>query len=183
MSKASKKTRKRRTFWEPESKELQAWLKEQDNLGLSLQLLIVDAMHKYGEGDVIRSLIAQKALDINFDNAPNISQNQEVKRPTRKQATAFVETVLEQDDLELDSELDSEPEIQEQEQPKSFKIPVKQHEHQAEPKQDVVTEQKVIVKTEPEKESAVEDNDNDKDEEEPYDPIQILLNDAGSSLN
>lgn len=53
------KKRKRRTFWEPESPNVVAWLNAQGDLGMSLQLIIVEAMNKYGTDDVIQSHLRQ----------------------------------------------------------------------------------------------------------------------------
>ena len=58
----SKVKRKRRSFWEPESKTLTNWLDNQSNLGVSLQLIIVDAIRKYGDGDAIESHLAQREI-------------------------------------------------------------------------------------------------------------------------
>lgn len=66
MAKDSKrKTRKRRSFWEPESKELVAWLNSQADLGKSLQLIIVDAIHQYGRGDAVDAYL-QRRIDGDF---------------------------------------------------------------------------------------------------------------------
>jgi len=55
--------RKRRSFYVPESPKMRAWLDNQKDLGLSLQVLIRDALERYGEGDVaegyIRKYIAE----------------------------------------------------------------------------------------------------------------------------
>lgn len=56
----AKKDRKRRSFWEPDSKKVVDWINNQTDLGTSLQLIIVDAMHKYGEGDVIKAHLNQR---------------------------------------------------------------------------------------------------------------------------
>lgn len=52
--------RKRRTFWEPESPAVQEWLANQKDLGMSLQLIIVDAMNAYGSGDVIQTHLSNR---------------------------------------------------------------------------------------------------------------------------
>lgn len=59
--KATKKpTRKRRSFFEPESRVLAEWLAQQNDLGVSLQLIIVDAIRNYGEGDVIQAFLTAR---------------------------------------------------------------------------------------------------------------------------
>lgn len=55
-----KPTRKRRSFFEPESKVLAKWLADQNDLGVSLQLIIVDAIRNYGEGDVIQAFLTAR---------------------------------------------------------------------------------------------------------------------------
>lgn len=62
------KKRKRRTFWEPESPNVVAWLNAQGDLGMSLQLIIVEAMNKYGTDDVIQSHLRQ--LEANGQPTP-----------------------------------------------------------------------------------------------------------------
>lgn len=52
--------RKRRTFWEPESPAVQEWLANQKDLGMSLQLIIVDAINAYGSGDVIQTHLSNR---------------------------------------------------------------------------------------------------------------------------
>lgn len=66
---ASKK-RKRRSFWEPDSPQLNAWLDAQTDLGTSLQLIIVDAIQKYGEGDVIKSYLTRREVAFRDGEAP-----------------------------------------------------------------------------------------------------------------
>lgn len=57
---SKKSTRKRRSFFEPESKVLADWLAEQNDLGVSLQLIIVDAIRNYGDGDVIQAFLTAR---------------------------------------------------------------------------------------------------------------------------
>lgn len=53
-------TRKRRSFFEPDSPVLTEWLAQQNDLGVSLQLIIVDAIRNYGEGDVIQAFLTAR---------------------------------------------------------------------------------------------------------------------------
>lgn len=55
-----KASRKRRSFFEPESKVLSEWLAQQNDLGVSLQLIIVDAIRNYGDGDVIQAFLTAR---------------------------------------------------------------------------------------------------------------------------
>lgn len=55
-----KARRKRRSFFEPESKTVVNWMDSQHNLGVSLQLIIVDAIHKYGKGDALEVHLSQR---------------------------------------------------------------------------------------------------------------------------
>lgn len=50
-----KKNRKRRSFYEPQSKVFNDWLDAQTDLGMSIQLLIADAIETYGSGDAIEA--------------------------------------------------------------------------------------------------------------------------------
>lgn len=47
--------RKRRSFWEPESDRANEWLDAQYDISVSLQLIITDAINKYGTGDAMRA--------------------------------------------------------------------------------------------------------------------------------
>lgn len=55
---------KRRSFYEPESKKLIDWLNAQHDLGTSLQLIIVDAIQKYGDGDVIKAYLKTREAHV-----------------------------------------------------------------------------------------------------------------------
>lgn len=52
--------RKRRSFWEPDSPAIRQWIDAQHDLGVSLQLIIVDALARYGNGDVILAHLAER---------------------------------------------------------------------------------------------------------------------------
>lgn len=49
--------KKRRSFYEPDSEAIRAWLDNQKDFGRTLQLLAVDAMEKYGNGDAIEGML------------------------------------------------------------------------------------------------------------------------------
>lgn len=71
MTKATKRqTRKRRSFWEPESAALIEWLDEQSDLGKSLQVLIVDAIERYGSGDAVSAYLNQRLEQADVAPAP-----------------------------------------------------------------------------------------------------------------
>lgn len=55
------KKRKRRTFWEPDAPVIQEWLANQKDLGMSLQLIIGDAIKNYGTDDVIQTHLLARA--------------------------------------------------------------------------------------------------------------------------
>lgn len=66
-----KKQRPRRTFYEPDQQYIVDWLDSQHNLGTSLQLIITDAIHRYGEGDVIEQYIARRNVAEEFERFPD----------------------------------------------------------------------------------------------------------------
>lgn len=59
---AQTKKRKRRSFWEPESKPIIEWMNNQSDLGKSLQLVIVDAIKQYGKGDAVDAYLQRRLL-------------------------------------------------------------------------------------------------------------------------
>lgn len=79
------KKRKRRTFWEPESPNVVAWLNAQGDLGMSLQLIIVEAMNKYGTDDVIQSHLRQ--LESNGQAQPTMRPVEEAVTTTDASVT------------------------------------------------------------------------------------------------
>lgn len=53
----SEAKRKRRSFWEPNSKPVVDWLENQTDVSRSIQLAIIDTIAKYGTGDAVEGLI------------------------------------------------------------------------------------------------------------------------------
>jgi len=82
-----KKQRPRRTFYEPDQQYIVDWLDSQHNLGTSLQLIITDAIHRYGEGDVIEQYIARRNVAEEFERFPDANppsrqpENHQVSEP------------------------------------------------------------------------------------------------------
>lgn len=97
-----KQKRKRRSFWEPESASVKTWLDNQTDLGVSLQLIIVDVIQKYGDGDVIRAYLAQReqsidepvikpvrppAQHVERENVHDFTQNEQLEQGNHRQQT------------------------------------------------------------------------------------------------
>lgn len=73
-----KKQRPRRTFYEPDQQYIVDWLDSQKNLGMSLQLIITDAIYRYGNGDVIEQYIARRNVAEEFERYPDALPQREV---------------------------------------------------------------------------------------------------------
>lgn len=169
--------RKRRSFWEPESETLKAWLDAQNDLGVSLQLIIVDAMQTYGAGDVIKAHLSQREAEL----ADRLAQ------PVQRVLTAEPVQALPEPEL-----LQAEPEPQEKSEPVVHPEPTEQEVEarvdvnevkttvkplQPAPKPQLFTEQK----PQPSTTTSAQQASGAVDEEE-YDPIAVLMNDIGSRL-
>lgn len=166
-----RKTRKRRSFWEPESKDLVAWLNNQADLGKSLQLIIVDAMQQYGRGDAVDAYL-QRRLDSDFKEPqiatkPALTEGQDLHGPVGPGRLTLdgqpVEpTVLDVvDDAAVESESEPEPEV------------------------DLVDDLDV-VESEPVKEPAkesVKTETKPPQSEDDYDPLEVMFGDIDSGLN
>ncbi|MCR6108695.1 hypothetical protein HXA34_20575 [Salipaludibacillus agaradhaerens] len=157
----SNKKRKRRSFWEPESEKLVTWIDQQSDLGTSLQLIIIDAIHKYGEGDVIKAHLNQRENlyyggDLNQEKTQTAPKdNQESKsKPDAKEAAP------------QEPEVKVVPEAPETNQPDN------------EPVLDIAD-----VMTDTDDTQANDNKNKEASEEESYDPIDIMMNDIGSTFN
>ncbi|MGX1195712.1 hypothetical protein [Metabacillus sp. SLBN-84] len=162
----SEKKRKRRSFWEPESKKLNDWLDAQSDLGTSLQLIIVDAIHKYGEGDVIKAHLSQRETFYDtHEPAP-------APTPVRKaapiitpvdQAQAAPSINKEQKPLALQEEaLDVEDEVLlDSDEPSGEELPLDLS--------DLMQQEDDVLP--------------DEDAEPEYDPVSIMMNDIGSTFS
>ena len=81
-------SRKRRSFWEPDNEVIKKWLKDQTDLGTSLELIIVDAIRKYGEGDVIRAYLSKRKLTPEtVPEKPEEPKEVKVKEVSKKEAS------------------------------------------------------------------------------------------------
>ncbi|WP_078598408.1 hypothetical protein [Evansella clarkii] len=180
----SGKKRKRRSFWEPDSEKLISWLDEQSDLGTSLQLIIVDAIHKYGEGDVIKAHLNQRE---------NAYYTGEPESPVRKPVQKSAPTI----EQEQEPASTPAPQIKEEaikppaSEPEDHQDVSKGPERETEPK----LEQEPELEPELDEESHDEmgfdiddmmagnaDTDTEKKESD-YDPLTIMMGDIGSTLS
>lgn len=179
------KKRKRRSFWEPDSEKVVAWLDAQTDLGTTLQLVAVDAIRKYGEGDAIKAHLTQRehaAFDweVQQGEPEPIRTPQPVQKPvqemvlitTPKQEIPPVsepapELPFLNQNQDLDDDLDQTDESEEQEQPKM-------------PEPDDFDVASAIAGAASEKDDVQYD---DEDDDEAFDPIAIMMKDSGSKLN
>lgn len=199
----SKKQRKRRSFWEPDSPALIKWLDEQNELGTSLQLIIVDAIHKYGEGDVIKAHLSQREQQYyaNEAAAPMTPKTATAVSTTPVAPVQQVEpTYVEQPtvennigDMELEVSEVYEQKEQREVQPAVSSQPIQQQQQQ--PKQEQQRQEPVqpsketafdisseLSKIEQSRQEPPRQPSAPEPEEEEYDPIATMLNDAGSRL-
>lgn len=175
--------RKRRSFWEPESETLKAWLDAQNDLGVSLQLIIVDAMQTYGGGDVIKAHLSQREAEL----ADRLAQ------PAQRVLTTEPVQALPEPELlhavpEPQPQAKSEPVVHPEPEPEPTELEVEARVEvnevkttvkptQPAPKPQLFTEQK----PQPSTTTSAQQASGAEDEEE-YDPIAVLMNDIGSRL-
>ncbi|MED4128491.1 hypothetical protein [Shouchella miscanthi] len=152
--------RKRRSFWEPDSEKIITWLDKQADLGTSLQLIIVDAMRKYGDGDVIKAHLSQREDGYSKtitqmpiqERSSNVTPINELK-PTKED---FPSTVIESSKDNFN----------------------KKHEILVEDGEELVVD-------EPEFDihQAMNPIEVEQENETEYDPIGIMMRDSGSKIN
>lgn len=170
MSDAQHKTAKkpkRRSFWEPESEKLVAWLNDQSDLGTSLELIIVDALHKYGEGDVIKSYLRQRE-EAFYQNEPQSTPKQPVREPIQQVETSVEQAVEESPTVVEEVVADSEPEI-----PIDIEEPELESDYDEDDEPFDIDE--IVSRS---------DDESPSEEKEPeYDPLSIMFQDSGSTFN
>lgn len=88
-NKVKQRPHKRRTFREPDSKSVIEWLDNQQDLGISIHLIVSDAIRKYGNGDVVTTFIERRdeTLDESEVNVPvtkSKSKKEVVTEPKEK---------------------------------------------------------------------------------------------------
>lgn len=160
-----RKTRKRRSFWEPESKDLVVWLNNQADLGKSLQLIIVDAMQQYGRGDAVDAYL-QRRLDSDFKEPqiptkPAALDGQDLHGPVDPGRLTLDGQPVEPPVLDLVDDVPVEPEVD------------------LEDDLDVVES---VPKQEPAKESVKTETKSPQSEDD-YDPLEVMFGDIDSGLN
>lgn len=179
----SDKKRKRRSFWEPESEKIVSWLNGQSDLGTSLQLIIVDAIHKYGEGDVIKAHLNQRE-SYGYERQPELPARQ----PVRKTAPASLDVMNDSDDEKQEKQ--GSPQVSE---PENHQVSGGGPELEVEP--ELEAEQELASDGTPEDDMElsfdtadlmsddVDEEDEGKGDEPEYDPIAIMMQDSGSTFN
>lgn len=179
----SDKKRKRRSFWEPESEKIVSWLNDQSDLGTSLQLIIVDAIHNYGEGDVIKAHLNQRE-SFGYENEPQTP----ARKPVRNSAPSLSKDTSEEEPEEQALPQVSEPEGRqvsgggpEQESEQELDIEA-ELESDVESENEAVGDEEVAFDT-ADLMSGAEDEEQGKGEEPEYDPIAIMMQDSGSTFN
>jgi len=91
---ARRPRKKRRSFYQPESDILNAWLDAQHDLGRSLQLVIIDALRKYGEGDVITAFLEQREQTLADDVVVTTSRTEKAPQTTTQKTDAPVKRTV-----------------------------------------------------------------------------------------
>lgn len=157
----SSKKRKRRSFWEPESKRVVDWLNAQDNVSTSLQLIITDAIRRYGDGDAITNHI------MGMEEDPIDDLRVDVKPVTRQPRVSK---------KKIEPEVNIEP----------TQIEVPEEEVEIEKEVDVVEDIKpveVIKPVEIEKPKVVVAQEEEIEDDDEYDPISVMMGDIGARLD
>lgn len=194
----SKKQRKRRSFWEPDSPALLKWLDEQNELGTSLQLIIVDAIHKYGEGDVIKAHLSQREQQYYANEAtapvtPKTPVSTPPVAPVQQEEPTYVEQPKNERNIgEMELEVSEVYEQQEQRdvQPAVSSQPTEQQQQprQEQPSQEPVRSSKEttfdisseLSKIEQSRQPSVPTVESEPESEEEYDPLEVMFRDADS---
>lgn len=176
----SDKKRKRRSFWEPESEKLVEWLDAQTDLGTSLQLIIVDAIHKYGEGDVIKAHLNQRE---------NFYYDTETQTPVRKLAP--MKAVSRPEPTEPNKEEDITTPLAKSAPGQTDEVSPP-HVSELETDSELELEAEALEETESARDSddtptldisdIMSDEDENIEEVPAYDPLSIMMEDIGSTI-
>lgn len=181
-----KEKRKRRSFWEPESETIVNWLNQQTDLGTSLQLIIVDAIEKYGDGDVIKAYLTQRESGLG-----------QIPRPVQVTETRPTQERYEKPEVKRKSIRESRPEISAQQEKAHAPKPqgdvadillkdleeyrtkpeqqAQQRTTRSQPvRQEPVKQEKRAQQLEPQHRTELADD---------YDPIEVMMGDLGSRFD
>lgn len=172
------KHRKRRTFWEPDSKKAKEWLDSQNNISVSIQFIILDAINRYGCGDVIQAFLEHQAgLD---DIVAPIQTEKQVEKPTTTeeivQTVRPVKQVIEPSAKKVEpkeQKVTPTPEPKREQATRSVPERKKDKPKTIREKIDETLDVEIQVMQE-------EEARRRKNEQE-YDPVQIMLNDVGAT--
>lgn len=190
-----KEKRKRRSFWEPESETIVNWLNQQTDLGTSLQLIIVDAIKKYGNGDVIKAYLAQR--EFGLGRTPRQVQATEIRPTQKRYEEPRVEQRTEKPEVKRKSVQESRPEISAQQEKahasasqgdvadillkdlEEYKVKPEQQAQQrttrSQPvRQEPVKQEKPTQQLKPQHRTELADD---------YDPIEVMMRDVGSRFD
>ncbi|MBD7970284.1 hypothetical protein [Paenibacillus gallinarum] len=154
---------KRISFWESENEVIRQWCKDQTNLGTSLDLIIADAIKVYGKGDVIKAYLNQRMMDMQSQGSANYVPSQQeppvTGLPNRDQVSSFRENETYQNEFADASE------------GAGFVDPQRGGNSEHGDISNISTDDNLSG-------TQVQESDSEDD----YNPIDILLRDAGSGL-
>ncbi|MEK4529806.1 hypothetical protein NST38_30850 [Paenibacillus sp. FSL H8-0104] len=183
-------TRKRLSFYESESEEIRNWCKNQSSLGKSLELIIVDAIRNYGKGDVISAYLNFRAMEMDSKGAPHyfppaaIPTSSEASQVISSSSQSNPATNQSQPDLNLNRDTFTQGESMSNAQHSSggFIEPERNSTEQPKPS-DFREERNLYTEDNHSEDQNIGNNNDDHDDDDDYDPIAILLGDAGSRLD
>lgn len=190
-----KEKRKRRSFWEPESETIVNWLNQQTDLGTSLQLIIVDAIEKYGNGDVIKAYLTRRESGLGQILRP--AQVTETSPIQERYEEPRVEQRTEQPDVRREPVRESRPEVPVQQEQAYTPEPQGDvtdillkdlEEYRAKPEQQAQrrTTRPQPVRQEPVKQKQPTQQPESQHQTEladDYDPIEVMMGDVGSRFD
>lgn len=175
MSKNDEKP-KRNSFWESEIPAVRNWCRNQKNLGTSLELIIPDVIRLYGEGDVIKAYLNKRMNDMLSQGSPLYVSFEDEQRmlsdlPISDQEPDFQTNVTHQSEVTGSSATDDQKNGDGFVEPQ--RVAIEKNEH-SDPEEDRNLPQENIGSG-----TQFQGSGNDAD----YDPIAILMRDAGSHLD
>lgn len=165
--------RKRLSFYEPDNKDILEWCKNQTSLGKSLELIIVDAMRNYGKGDVISAYLNLRAMEMDSTGSPHYYPPAVI--PNSSEVDRVFSPSNQSNPLSFDHDRNTDKPLQGDMMPTDrnrnggFIEPEKNLEEQDHSSDSI------------EDKSGDQNNGNNNDAE--YDPIAIMMRDAGSHLD
>lgn len=177
MSKNGK--RKRRSFYTPDSKAVAAWIDAQSDLGMSLQIVAVDAMARYGKGDVVKAYLKHREnahTDVPDVHTHQTDEVQEHKYEREERANSKAEVSQQPPDLSA-----AKPQVKKELPVRRQPEPSFDQESELEDESPIAHDD-VLSRMMRSNDQLTDDSDSNDDDISDDDRLRILLGDSGSEL-